>query len=172
MDIQEQQFPSSSPSKIDFVATENFSDTNRGTRIEFWNTQTGSNTIQRIASFSADTVEFSGSVIPNKGFTFIPRIPVGDQTAITVDFTNDSMIKLSHVADLNITLSNYAYGKIVEVWLVNTGGQNRTVTHGCTALNSTNKSTTVTSTAGSSLCLRYFSIGGDNANTFVSIIGA
>jgi hypothetical protein len=42
------QFPSSSPSKIDFVATENFSDTNRGTSIQFWNTRNGSNNIQRI----------------------------------------------------------------------------------------------------------------------------
>jgi hypothetical protein len=166
------QFPPSSPTKIDFIATEDFSDTNRGTSIEFWNTPNGSNNIQRIATFNANEVNFSGSVIPQKGFVFTPRLPVGNQTAITIDFDADSIIQATHIADLTFTLTNYQFGKIVEVWLVNTGGQNRTVTHGCIALNSTNKSTTVTSTAGSSLCLRYFSINGDNANTFVSIIGA
>jgi hypothetical protein len=45
------------------------------------------------------------------------------------------------------------------------------VTHGCAALRSTNKSTTATITAGSSMYLRYFSIDGDLANTFVSING-
>lgn len=166
------QFPSSSPTKIDFVAAEDFSNTNRGSRIEFWNTPVSSNTIQKIAEFNANTVKFTGAVVPDKGFIFIPRIPDGNQTAITINFNTDSLVKSSHIADLNITLSNFISGKVVEVWLVNTGGQNRTVTHGCTALNSTNKSTTVTNIAGSSLCLRYFSLNTDNANTFVSIIGA
>ncbi len=164
------QFSASSPSKIDFVASENFSDTNRGTRIEFWNTPTGSNTIQKIANFNASTAEFIGTVNPQKGFIFSPRLPVGLQTAITVDFGSDSIIKASLDQDLAVTLTNYQYGKIVEVWLTNTGAQNRTVTHGCTALNSTNKSTTYTITSGSSAHLRYFSVNGDNANTFVSII--
>ena len=166
------EFPGSSPTKIDFVATEDFSDTNRGTAIEFWNTPVGSNNIQRIATFNAGEAKFTGSVIPEKGFVFVPRLPVNNQTSITVDFDTDSMVKATHIADLTVTLTNFQSGKIVEVWLVNTGGQNRTVTHGCTALNSTNKSTTVTSVSGSSLCLRYFSIGTDSANTFVSIIGA
>jgi hypothetical protein len=164
------QFPSSSPTKIDFVATENFSDTNRGTRIEFWNTPTGSNTIQRIATFNANEAQFTGALNPQKGFIFSPRLPVGDQTAITIDFGTDSIIKASLTQDLAVTLTNYQFGKICELWLVNTGAQNRTVTHGCTALNSTNKSTTYTITSGSSAHLRYFSINGDNANTFVSII--
>jgi hypothetical protein len=37
--------------RIDFVATENHSDTNRGSRIRFWNTPTGSNVVNEIASF-------------------------------------------------------------------------------------------------------------------------
>ncbi len=162
-------FKSSSPSKIDFVASENFTDANTGTRIEFWNTPSKSNTIQKIASFNAESVDFAGVVVAEKGFIFRPRVLSGDQTEITVNFDSDSTIRATLVADLNITLTNYTYGKIVEVWLTNTGAQNRTVTHGCTALNSTNKSTTFTITASSSAYLRYFSIDGDNANTFVTI---
>jgi hypothetical protein len=163
------QFPASSPTKIDFVAGENFSNTNRGSRIEFWNTPTGSNTIQKIASFNADSVEFTGTVAPDKGFIYTPTVLVGNQTAFTIDFSTTSMIKATLAADCTISLSNYVYGKVVEVWLTNTGGLTRTITHGCTATNSSENSTTFTMPGTSSAYLRYFSIDGDLANTFVAI---
>jgi hypothetical protein len=163
------QFPSSSPTKIDFVAAENFSDTNRGTRIEFWNTPVGSNTLQEIASFNADSAEFLGTVNPTKGFIFTPRLPVGNQTAITIDFSSDVVIKANLAADLTFTLTNFVAGKVVEVWLINTSGSTRTITHGCSATNSSENSTTFTMPSTSSAYLRYFSIDGDLANTFVAI---
>lgn len=155
--------------RIDFVATENHSDTNRGSRIRFWNTPTGSNVVNEIASFNADSVYFTGTVGPEKGFIYTPTILQGAQTAFTIDFSTTSLIKATLTADLTITLSNYVYGKVVEVWLTNTGGLTRTITHGCTATNSTENSTTFTMPATSSAYLRYFSIDGDNANTFVSV---
>jgi hypothetical protein len=163
------QFPGSSPSKIDFVAAENFSDTNRGTRIEFWNTPTGSNAIQQIASFNATDVTFTGLVNPTKGFIFTPRLPVGNQTTITIDFTNDVIIKANLAADLTVTLTNFVFGKVVEVWLTNTSGLTRTITHGCSSINSSENSTTFTMPSTSSAYLRYFSIDGNLANTFVAI---
>jgi hypothetical protein len=166
------QFPPSSPTKIDFVAAENFSDTNRGTRIEFWNTPTGSNTIQRIADFNAESAEFLGTVNPTKGFIFTPRLPVGNQTAITIDFSSDVIIKANLVADLTFTLTNFVYGKVVEVWLTNTSGSTRTVTHGCSAINSSENSTTFSMASTSSAYLKYFSIDGDLANTFVAVQSA
>jgi hypothetical protein len=63
-------------------------------------------------------------------------------------------------------------GKVVEVWLTNTDGSNRTVTHGCSATNSSENSTTLTMASTSSAYLRYFSIDGDIANTFVAIQSA
>jgi hypothetical protein len=166
------QFPPSSPTKIDFVAGENFSDTNRGTRIEFWNTPVGSNTIQRIADFNAESAEFLGTVNPTKGFIYTPRLPVGNQTAITIDFSNDVIIKANLVADLTFTLTNFVAGKVVEVWLVNTSGSTRTITHGCSATNSSENSSTFTMASTSSAYLKYFSIDGDLANTFVAIQSA
>jgi hypothetical protein len=166
------QFPPSSPTKIDFVAAENFSDTNRGTRIEFWNTPTGSNTIQRIADFNAESAEFLGTVNPTKGFIFTPRLPVGNQTAITIDFSSDVIIKANLAADLTFTLTNFVYGKVVEVWLTNTSGSTRTVTHGCSAINSSENSTTFSMASTSSAYLKYFSIDGDLANTFVAVQSA
>jgi hypothetical protein len=155
--------------RIDFVASENHSDTNRGSRIRFWNTPNGSNVVNEIASFNADSVYFTGTVAPEKGFIYTPTILPGAQTAFTIDFSTTSLIKAELVADLTISLSNYVYGKVVEVWLTNTSGNQRTVTHGCTATNSTTNSTTFNMSATSSAYLRYFSIDGDNANTYVAI---
>lgn len=166
------EFPSSSPSKIDMVASENFTDSNRGTRIEFWNTPVGSNNIQKIASFNADAVEFTGSVIPEKGFVYTPRVLPGLQTAITVNFLTDSIIKASLDNNLTLSFSNFTSGKIVEVWLTNTSGSNRTVTHGCSALNSSENSTTFTVASTSSAYLRYFSLSNDLANTFVTSVSS
>ena len=82
------------------------------------------------------------------------------------------MIKANLVADLTVTHSNFFAGKVVELWLVNTGGTNRTVTHGLTALNSTTNSTTFTIPGTSCAYLKYFNISGDLANTFVSVVHA
>jgi hypothetical protein len=155
--------------RIDFVATENHSDTNRGSRIRFWNTPIGSNVVNEIASFNADSVYFTGTVGPQKGFIYTPTVLPGAQTAFTIDFSTTSLIKASLAADLTITLSNYVHGKVVEVWLTNTGGVTRTITHGCTATNSSENSATFAMPGTSSAYLRYFSIDGDNANTFVAI---
>lgn len=158
--------------RIDFVATENRSDTNRGSRIRFWNTPNGSNVVNEIASFNASSVTFTGAVEPQKGFIYTPRLPVGNQTAITINYLTDSMIKANLVADLTVSHSNFVTGKVVEMWLVNTDGSGRTVTHGLTALNSTTNSTTFTIRGTSSAYLKFFSIGGDLANTFVSVVYA
>ena len=159
-------------SRIDFVASENYTDANTGSQIKFWNCPVGSNTLTNIATFNGDSVEVTGSINPQKGFIYTPRVMSGAQTAITVDFTNDSMIKASLTADLTVSFSNYIPGKIVEVWLTNTGGTNRVVTHGCSATNSSENATTFTIPGTSSAYIRYFSIDGDLANTFVTSVHA
>jgi hypothetical protein len=159
-------------SRIDIVAAQNFTDAARGSRIEFYNVPDGTNTVTQIASFNANSATFTGVVEPQKGFIYTPRIPVGNQTAITIDYQTDSMIKANLVADLTVSHSNFVTGKVVEVWLVNTGGTARTVTHGISATNSTTNSTTFSIPATSSAYLKFFSIDGDLANTFVNIVHA
>lgn len=166
------QFPASSPSKIDFIASENFSDTNRGTRIEFYNTPTGSNTIQRVASFNADSVTFSGRVEPQKGFVYTPTIYPGNQTAITIDVANTAVTKANTTAGLVVTLSNLLSGKETILWVVNTAGTNQTFTHGLSALNSTINSTTYTIPGTSTILVRYMCMDNTLANTFVAITHA
>ena len=165
-------FASLGSGRIDIVATENYTDTARGSRIDLFNCPDGSNVVTKIASFNSSSVEFTGALIPEKGFVYIPRILVGAQTAITVDFTNDSIIKADLTADLTLSFTNYLAGKVVEVWLTNTGGLTRTVTHGCSATNSSDNATTFTMPSTSSAYIRYFSIDGNLANTFVTSVHA
>jgi len=154
--------------RIDFVASENYTDTAKGSRIEFWNVPIGSNTLNKIASFNGDSVDFTGAIKPEKGLVYSPNVQ-STLTTFAIDFNRDSLIKFNVTADASITLSNYVYGKVVEVWITNSAAQNKTITHGCLANNSTSKLTTFTISASSCAYLRYFSIDGDQANTFVSI---
>lgn len=163
------QFPSSAPTKIDFVATENFSDTNRGTEIQFWNTTKGSNTLNKIATFNANEVIFDGSVVPSKGFVYTPTIYPNAQTAITLDFANNSMIRAQTSTGLVVTVAGHKVGKVVEMWITNTAGTNQNFTHGCSAINSTTNSLTYAIPATSTIFAKYWCMDGTTANTFVAV---
>jgi hypothetical protein len=120
------------------------------------------------AVFDGDLI-VSGIFSANNGYTFKPRLPVGNQTTITINYATDSMIKANLVADLTVSHSNFIAGKVVELWLVNSDGTQRTVTHGLSALNSTTNSTTFNIPATSCAHIRYFVANGDLANTFVKV---
>ena len=155
--------------RIDIVATENYTDSARGSKIVFYNIANGSNTVQEIASLNADHVDFKGVVSPEKGFIYIPKIFTGAQTAITIDFATDSMIRATFSSTLTMSFSNYTYGKVVEAWVTNTAGTGQTINLGVQANNSTTGSTTLSVASQRSAKLQYFSIDGDLANTFVAI---
>jgi hypothetical protein len=158
--------------RIDFVATENHSDTNRGSRIRFWNTPTGSNVVNEIASFNGDSVTFTGTVAPVKGFIYTPLTYPNAQTAITIDFANNSMLRAQTSTGIVVSMSNYTVGKMVELWITNLAGSNQTYTTGVPAINSTINSTTYAIPATSTICARYFCVDGTLANTLVSVIHA
>ena len=155
--------------RIDVVATENYTDSARGSKIIFYNVATGTNTVNRIASFNAERIDFTGVVSPEKGFIYTPRILTGAQTAITIDFATDAMIRATFNSTLTMSFSNYTYGKVVECWLTNTAGNGQTINLGVLANNSTSGGTTLSVASGRSTKLQYFSIDGDLANTFCAI---
>lgn len=155
--------------RIDIVATENHTDSSRGTAIKLYNVPNGTTTLTNIATINANDVIFTGSVSPQKGFIYTPRILTGPQTAITINFATDSMIRAEFSSTLTISFSNYTYGKVVECWLTNTAGTGQTINLGTLGTNSTTGSTTLSVASGRSAKLQYFSIDGDLANTFVAI---
>ncbi|CAB4132931.1 hypothetical protein UFOVP250_11 [uncultured Caudovirales phage] len=158
--------------RIDIVATENYTDTSRGSQIQFWNTKPGTNTLFQIASFNSEFAVISGSLQPQKGFIWYPRQLVGAQTAITLDFANDAVIRATTAAGVTVSFANYTAGKVVDMWITNTAGTNQTFTHGCTALNSTVNATTYTIPGTSTIYVKYISFGTDVGNTFVSVTHA
>ena len=159
-------------SRIDFVADENFTDTTKGTKIDFWNTTAGSNTLNKIATFNANSATFSGVVNPQKGFIYTPLVYPAAQTAITLDFANNSMVRAQTSTGIVVSMSNYTVGKIVEVWITNLSGFSQTYTTGVSAINSTLNATTYAIPATSTVCARYFCVDGTLANTLVSVIHA
>lgn len=163
------KFSQYADARVEFVAVENHTDSSKGTQIQFWTTPAGSNVAVEIGTMNGNTVTFSGAVNPIKGFIFTPNT-LSTLTTLNVDFTRDNLIKFDVNDNATITLSNYVNGKVIEVWITNSAAQNKTITHGCLANNSTAKSTSFTILAGACAYLRYFSINGDQANTYVSIV--
>ena len=155
--------------RIDIVATENYTDSARGSRIIFYNVPNGSNVVNQIASFNANRIDFTGVISPEKGFIYTPRILTGAQTAITINFATNAMIRATFNSTLTMSFTNYTYGKVVEAWLTNTAGTGQTINLGVQANNSTTGATTLTVASQRSAKLQYFSIDGDLANTFVAI---
>ena len=158
--------------RIDIVATENFTDAARATQIQFFTTTAGTNTQTQIASFNGSSAIFNGVVNPQKGFIYNPNVISGIINTLNIDIANNSLYKFNCNATTTINLNGYSVGKVVEVWLTNvdTGaGSNHTITHGCYANNSTIGVASFTLSSLHSAYLRYFSIGGDLANTFVSV---
>lgn len=166
------QFSTFGSGRIDIVATENFTDTSRATQIQFFTTIAGTNTQTQIATFNGTSAVFNGVVNPQKGFIYNPNVISGIINTLSIDIANNSLYKFTCNNTTTISLNNFQVGKVVEVWLTNadTGfGSNHTITHGCYANNSTIGSASFTLTSLHSAYLRYFSIDGDLANTFVSV---
>jgi hypothetical protein len=158
--------------RIDFVASENYTDSATGSQIQFWNCPVGSNTLTNIATFNGDSVDITGVINPQKGFIYTPRVLPGAQTAITINFANDSVVRAQTSTGLTVTLSNLLAGKEVVAWITNTAGTTQTFTHGCSALNSTVNATTYGIPSTSTILVRYMSIDATAQNTFVAITHA
>jgi hypothetical protein len=155
--------------RIDFVATENYTDANTGSQIQFWTTPAGSNTVTQIATFNGTSVTFTGTVGPQKGFIYTPLVYPSAQTAITIDMANNSLVRAQTATGLTVTLSNLTAGKEVVAWITNTAGFSQTFTHGVSATNSTVNATTYSIPSTSTILARYMSIDGTAQNTFVAI---
>jgi hypothetical protein len=158
--------------RIDFVATENYTDSARGSQIKFYNVPNGSNVINQIATFNGDSVSFTGVVNPQKGLLLTPNVLSGLVTTLNIDMANNSLYYFKTNATTTINLSGFQIGKVVEVWITNTdtgGGSNHIITHGCLANNSTIGATSFTLSSLHSAYIKYFSIGGDQANTFCQV---
>jgi len=163
------KFTAAADAKIQYVANENMTDSAHGTRIELWTTANTTNTAVVATTITANTMTLPGSISTANGVSVIPFSFVGAQTAITLDFTKTTLQYTAIAANMVITPTNLVPGKTVKLWVTNTGGPGRTVTHGLTALNSTVGATTVTVGGGQSAVFEYAAFDTTTANCKVAI---
>lgn len=121
---------------------------------------------------TAGSLNVSGTVNSQKGFVYSPTVYPGAQTAITIDVSNNSLVRAQTSTGLVVTLSNLMAGKEVIAWITNTAGSTQTFTHGCSALNSTVNATTYGIPSTSTILARYMCIDTTTQNTFVAITKA
>jgi len=156
---------------MDVYATENYTDTSRGSKLVFSTTANGTNVRTVSATIDANTTTFAGTVAPQKGFIYPTRTAnVGNSVAVTIDFANDAIVRCTVNADMSVYFTNYTAGKIVDLWVTNLSGTGRSVTHGVSATNATNNGLTKTVPSTSTAKFQFYSISGDLANTFVAIV--
>ena len=109
--------------------------------------------------------------VPN-GLIFNSRSYAGNQTAITLDFATDTWVRCNVVANMAVTLSNFKAGSDITLFITNYatgGGSAKTITHGCSAVNSTVGATTFTLSGTTTARIKYYSFVGDLANTYCSV---
>ena len=107
--------------------------------------------------------------VGTKGIIYTPNILPSSQTAITINMSNNSLVRAQTATGLVVTLSNFVAGKSVEAWITNTANNTQTFTHGVSAINSTVSTTTYSIPGVSTIFVKYWSMDGTLANTFVAI---
>ena len=124
------------------------------------------------ASNTASIDEANGTFYVPNGLLFNTRSYAGNQTAITLNFKTDTWVRTNIAAPLAVTLGNFVVGSDITLFITNTstgGGATHTITHGCSALNSTVGATTFTLGGTTTARIKYYSFDGDLANTYASI---
>ena len=155
---------------MDVYATENYTDTARGSKLVFSTTANGTNVRTVSATIDANSATFTGTVYPQKGFVYSTRTAnVGNTVAVTIDFANDSIIRCTVNANMQVYFTNFQVGKIVDIWITNLSGTNKTVTHGVVETNATNNGLTKIIPGTSTAKFQYYSLNADVGNTFVAI---
>jgi hypothetical protein len=122
--------------------------------------------VQNTATITVNNINVLG------GLVYTPLVYPSSQTAITIDMSNNSVVRAQTATGLTVTLSNLVAGKEILVWITNTAGGNQTFTHGVSATNSTTNSTTWTIPGTSTILARYMCIDATLANTLVAITHA
>lgn len=130
------------------------------------------NALANTTGLLAGNLTVTGTTTAQKGFVYTTKVFPGAQTAITIDITNDSVVRAQTSAGLTVTVSNLLSGKEVSFWVTNTSGNNQTFTHGLPAIQSTANATTYAIPSTSTICAKYMCFDETSQNTFVSIIRA
>ena len=124
------------------------------------------------ASNTAVINEAAGTIYLPNGIVYNNRSYPAAQTAITLNFQTDTWVRTNVSTNLAVTLGNFVAGSDIVLFITNTAtgvGANKTITHGCSALNSTVGATTFTLSGSTTARIKYYSFDSDLANTYASV---
>jgi hypothetical protein len=127
--------------------------------------------VQNTDVININSLILTGNLIANNILYNTKSYP-NSQTNITLSFTTDAWVRANTSANFAVTLGNFVPGSDIILFITNTstgGGSAHTITHGCSALNSTVGATTFTLGGTTTARIKYYSFGGDLANTYASI---
>jgi len=127
--------------------------------------------VQNTAVIQLQSLELTGNLTAN-GIINRSNTYTGTQTAITVNMTTETWVRATVGASLTITPTGFGPGHETEVVIINPntgGGAARTITHGCYANNSSVGATTFSLGGTTTAFVKYYSFGGDLANTYAKI---
>jgi hypothetical protein len=122
---------------------------------------------ETLGQLNVSSTMYAANGIINRSNTY-----TGTQTAITVNMTTETWVRATVGASLTITPTGFGPGYETEVVITNPntgGGAARTITHGCSATNSSVGATTFTLGGTTTAFVKYYSFDGDLANTYVKI---
>jgi len=184
-------FNAAADARIDITALENFTDTAHGTSVTILATPIGTNTAVRVINASSgNTSLLSSNTYISGNTTIAGNLNVAStiyaangiinksntytrtQTAITINMATEMMVRATVGAALTITPTGFGAGLEAEVIITNPntgGGATRTITHGCSAINSSVGATTFNLGGTATAFVKYYCFNNDLANTYVKI---
>jgi hypothetical protein len=122
---------------------------------------------ETLGQLNVSSTMYAANGIINRSNTY-----TGTQTAITVNMTTETWVRATVGASLTITPTGFGPGYETEVVITNPntgGGAARTITHGCSATNSSVGATTFTLGGTTTAFVKYYSFDSDLANTYAKI---
>jgi len=178
---------------IDIIATENYTDTARGTKLNISITNIGSNVRTTAATFASNNITLTGNVIANSSITstsYFSNIkidngviyPVKTVTANTtqyVDYANGSLQLIDVTGTTTIVHQNITPGRNYLIIAHNNTGSDQTINLGVLSLNCTATrdkngkynapANSIPIFAGTSASYQFLTFGTDLANTYCVI---
>jgi hypothetical protein len=178
---------------IDIIATENYTDTARGTKLNISITNIGSNVRTTAATFASNNITLTGNVIANSSITstsYFSNIkidngviyPVKTVTANTtqyVDYANGSLQLIDVTGTTTIVHQNITPGRNYLIIAHNNTGSDQTINLGVPSLNCTATrdkngkynapANSIPIFAGTSASYQFLTFGTDLANTYCVI---
>jgi len=149
-------------------ATPFYIDSNGNVGIATTNTANNKLTVVGDSYFTGN-FNVSGNLAIKNTVAYTPRILFGAQTAITINFSTDSLVRATMAANLTMSFANYSPGRVVEVWITNTSGASQNLIHGLVAVNSTANNYLFSIPGNSTIVSKFISFASDIGNTFNSI---